>query len=117
MRFEIVLIHPDFVGVIFGIFVFAQLPVGAPAGIGAVDRIDNTLILAHMIAVVVHADQVAVFIKDKLVGIAQAGGEDFKITAIGFAAHDDALVGVVPVFAVFIGNAHADIADAVINTP
>src|SRR5690606_10667591 len=42
--------------------------------------------------------------------------ENFKITAIRLAAYDDALIGIVPVLAIGVGHAHADIANTVINT-
>src|SRR5690606_7247572 len=109
--------HPHFVGVVFGISVFAQLPVGAPAGVGTINRVDHALIFADMIAVVINADEVAVFIEHKFMGVAQPGGKDFKIAAIGFAAHDHALVGVMPFFAVGVGNTHTDITDTVIYAP
>src|SRR5690554_7687210 len=70
-----------------------------------------------MVTIVVHGNQVAELIEHKFMGVAQPGGKNFEITAIGFAAYDDALIGVVPVFALGVGHAHADITNAVINTP
>src|SRR5690606_27392182 len=78
-RFVITLVHPDFVSVVFGIFVFTELPVNPPAAVGTIDQIDKALVLAFMIAVVVYRDEVAVLIKDELVSIAQPMGEDLKV--------------------------------------
>lgn len=72
----------------------AVLPVVAPAVVGAFGDVDEAFFLSLHVAVVVDAEEVAELVKGGLLDIAQAGGEEFEVRAIEFAANDGAGEGV-----------------------
>src|SRR5690606_35992002 len=104
-------IHPNLVGVVIRIAVFPELPVDPPACIVSVYDIDQTLLFAGMIAVVVHTDQIAVFIENKLVRIAETCSKHLKITSVRIGPYDHALVGILPLPAVGTRSVKSDIPD------
>ena len=105
------LVHPDFVVVVTRVGVLAELPVDAPAGVGAVDDVHEPLALARVVAVVVDRDEVAVRVPVKFVGVAQAVGEDLEVGPIRVAADDDAVVVVFVYGSVLVRYVATDVAD------
>src|SRR5690606_31045424 len=49
-----------------------------------------------MVPVIIHTDQVRIFIEDKFMDIPQAMGKDFKIASIRVGSHNHAFIGVFP---------------------
>ena len=71
-RLEDLLVDPDVVAVVLRVGVLAVLPVRAPAGLRAVRQVDDALLLARVVAVVVDADQVAALVERELLQVADA---------------------------------------------
>ena len=107
--------HPHVVAVVFGVGIFAVLPVGAPAGVRAFYDVYQALTFAGVVAVVVGGDEVSVFVKSKFVGIAQAGGENFKIAAVGIGTGNNPGVGVRKISPIHGGDVGANVANVPIN--
>ncbi len=110
-RLEHLLVHPDVVAVVLRVGVLAVLPVRAPAAVGSVRDVDETLGLALMIAVVVDADQVAVLVEGELLQVADAGREDLEVRAVGLRAHDRALIRIGPALAGLVDDVESDVSD------
>src|SRR5690625_5631701 len=98
-RLIVIHVHPHLVGVVFGIGVFAQLPVGTPAAVGAIHQVHQAFVLALVVAVVIDGDQVDIFVEYKFMCVAYAVGENIIIAAIGLAATIHTAVGVIPMLA------------------
>ena len=105
------LIHPHFIRIVFRIPVFTELPVCSPPDVCTFYHIYNALALARVVAIIVFTDQVAIFIKHKFMGVAIAVSKHFEITAIGITPYDDATVGMIIIFTVYIFTVKTDIAD------
>ena len=110
-------LHPHVVAVVFGVGVFAILPVGTPACIGTFHDVHEAFTFARMVAVVVGGNEVAVLVESKLVGVAQTSGENFKIAAVGVTTGNGARVGVGPFFAIYGGDVGANVANVPIDAP
>ncbi len=116
-RLEHLLVHPDFIVVVFGVGVLAVLPVGAPARVGAVHDVHQPLAFARMVAVVVGTDEVAVLVEHELVGVAQARSKYFKISSVWVRPDDYALVGIAVFVPLHVGKISSDVADTPVNPP
>ena len=64
-----------------------------------------------MVAIIVFTDQVAIFIENKLMGIAITVSKHSKITAIGITPYDDTTVGMIIIFTVYVFTVKTDITD------
>jgi len=64
----------------------------APAGVAAFDDVDEALHVAH-VAVVVAGEEIANLVEEEVLGIAEAGGEEFDVGAVEIAAEDGAGIG------------------------
>ena len=91
--------------------------VAAPAGVGALDDVQETLTLALLVRVVVDGEKVAVFVEGDFLGVAQAAGENFKSAAIRIAAQHRALMRGEPVFPLLRGDVRPLVADGPIDPP
>ena len=80
-----VLLHPAAVGLLILVLV-------APAGVGALEQIHQTLPFLRLVAVVVDADDVTEVVEGDLLGVADAVREDLEARAVGFAAQHAAFV-------------------------
>ena len=105
------LIHPHFIRIVFRVPVFTELPVCSPPDVCTFYHIYNALALTGVVAIIVFTDQVAVCIENKFMGIAIAVSKHFEITAIGITPYDDATVGMIIIFTVYIFTVKTDIAD------
>ena len=108
-------VHPHVVLVVFGVGILAVLPVGAPARIRAFYNVYEALAFTGVVAIVVGRDEVAVFIKSKFVGVAQASGKNFKIAAIGIGAGNKARVGIGQFFSINGGDVGPNITNVPVN--
>ena len=64
----------------------------APAGIAVFDDVNDAFAVAVVI-VVVDGEEVAEFVEDDLLGVAEVEGEDLEVGAVGVGAEDGAAVG------------------------
>src|SRR5690606_23515537 len=78
-----ILVHPNVITVVLGICIFSVLPIGSPTGIGTIHNIDQSLTFPGMVAIVVRTYHIAIFIKNKFVGVPKPMGKHLKVTAIG----------------------------------
>ena len=79
VRFPQAIGHPRVVAAVLGeLAVAAVLPRGAPAGVGALKQVVETLAVAE-VAVVVYDEPVAVLVVRQLLRIAQAVGEHLEV--------------------------------------
>ena len=63
----------------------------APAGVAALDDVDKAFHVA-VVAVVVAGEKIADFVEKQVLGVAQAGGEEFDVGAVEVAAENGAVV-------------------------
>ena len=63
----------------------------APAGIAALDDVDKAFHVA-VVAVVVAGEEIADLVEEQVLGIAQAGGEEFDVGAVEVAAENGAVI-------------------------
>ena len=114
-RLKQLLIHPYFVQVITRVGVFTILPVGSPAHISSVHDVHESLAFARVVSVVIRRNQVSVFVKHKLVGVAKPGGKYLKIASVWIGPHDHTLVRMAVIDALFSRDIGAYIAYAPID--
>ena len=114
-RFEQFFVHPNFIFIVFGIGVFAILPVGTPTCIRTLNNMYQSLAFARVVAVVIRRNQVAVFVKHKFVGVAQTVGKNFKIAAVGVGASNNTGVGMFMFFPIGSRNISANVTDIPVN--
>ncbi len=69
-----------------------ELVTDAPAAVAALDDVHEPLLVA-VVAVIVAGEEVAEFVEDERLRVAEAGGEKFETRAVGVAAEHRALVG------------------------
>src|SRR5262249_52898256 len=93
-RLEQLLVHPDVVAIVLGIGVLAVLPIGSPTAIRPIRDVDDPLALAFVIAVVIDADQIAVFVERELLQVADAAGKYFEVGSVRIGSHHGALIGI-----------------------
>ena len=93
---------------------FEELVADPPAAIAAFDEIDPACAVAA-IGVVIAGEQVAELIERQLLRVAQAGGKDLELGAVGVAAQDRAGIRHGERFAVNGCHVEAAVADAEIE--
>src|SRR5690606_7523025 len=94
-----ILVHPNVVTIVLGICIFSILPIGSPTGIRAIYNIDQPLTFPSMVAIVIRTNYIAIFIKDKFVGVSKSMGKHLKVATIGMGPND------YPFIRIFIGTA------------
>ena len=70
-----------------------MLVADAPAVVAAFDEVQPTRLVAE-VGVVVAGEEVAEVVEGEFLRVAEAGGEDFEVAAVGVAAEDGARIGV-----------------------
>ena len=85
-RHPLVLAHPAARGLLVLVLV-------APAGVGALQEVDQAFAFLRLVRVIVHADDVAERVEGDLLRVADPAGENLEAPAIRLAAEHGTLVG------------------------
>src|SRR5690606_861475 len=89
-----ILVHPNVITIVLGICIFSVLPIGPPTGIRTIHNIDQSLAFPGMVAIVVRTYYIAIFIKNKFMGVPKSVGKYLKVAAIGIGPNDYPFVGI-----------------------
>ena len=88
----------------------------APAGVALLGDVNEALLFAGHVGIVVHAEHVAQVIEGDLLDVAQAVGKDLEAAAVGLDSHHGAFMRVKPVFAFVARHVHAFVANTPVDT-
>ena len=91
------------------------LVVTTPAAVARLGEVDEALAFARLVGVVIHADEIAVFVKGGLLDVAIAKGINLETTAVGLDAERGTGVGIEKAAALLRHDIQALVADTPID--